>query len=117
MSLSLAPDCGIVLHEDEKFDRSSKIRQTPSSASNYYELSVDAVYFNSHPLYGKDILTFYTFREFGEQDKYRKQTSRSKRVKTGALSFEGEDAIKASLEAIEQAFVQTFRKFGQESVK
>jgi hypothetical protein len=111
------PQCRIIVHESQEFDRSLKTRQTPSLASIYYELSVDAVYFNSHPLYGKDILAYYTFRNFGEDEKYRRQVSRHKRVKTGALSFESEDASRVSLDAIEQAFVETFRKFAGESVK
>jgi hypothetical protein len=116
-ALSLAEGCAVVLHAGEAYDRDRKTRNTGSAASDYHELSIDAVYFNSHPLYGKDILTYFTFRNFGDRPQYVRQTSKMKRVKMKGIAFTTRDEVAASMTAIEGAFVETFAKFGRESVK
>lgn len=115
--LSLPADCAVILHAEAAFDRASKARNFSSSASSYHELSIDAIYFNTHPLYGKDILTYLTFRSFGDQPKFAKQVSKTKRVKLKKITFDSNDAVATSIAAIEDAFVETFQKFARESVK
>lgn len=115
--LSLPADCAVVLHAGEAYDREVKTRNASSSAPAYHELSIDAVYFNSHPLYGKDVLTYFTFRRFGDKAQYTAQVSKMKRVKMKGIAFATPDEVKASVAAIEGAFAETFRKFAKESVK
>jgi hypothetical protein len=115
--LSLAVGCAVVLHTGEAYDRDNKGRGSSSVSDDYHELSIDAVYFNSHPLYGKDILTYFTFRNFGDRAQYVRQTSKMKRVKMKGLAFTTPAEVAASMRAIEGAFVETFGKFARESVK
>lgn len=116
-TLALDSECQVVTHFGDLFDAESRDRQTDSIANRYYELKIDSIYFNSHPIYGRDILAFYTFRIFSEEGQYEKRIRRNKRVKTGRISFEGEAEIAASVTAIEEAFIGTFRKFATESVR
>ncbi len=116
-ALSLAEGCAVVLHKGEAYDRENKGRGSASTSDDYHELSVDAVYFNSHPLYGKDILTYFTFRSFGDQPRYARQISKMKRVKMKGIAFTTSEEVAASMRAIEVAFTETFAKFGRESVK
>jgi len=116
-ALSLAEGCTVVLHTGEAYDRDSKGRASASTSDDYHELSIDAVYFNSHPLYGKDILTYFTLRNFGDRPQYVRQTSKMKRVKMKGIAFTTKEEVAASMRAIEGAFVETFAKFARESAK
>lgn len=115
--LSLPADCAVILHADVAYDRDKKARNTSSASPDYHELSIDAVYFNSHPLYGKDILTYFTYRRFGDQPNYTRQISKMKRVKMKGIAFATKEEVALSVAAIEGAFAETFRKFARESVK
>jgi hypothetical protein len=115
--LSLPADCTVILHADAAYDREKKTRNATSASSDYHELSIDAVYFNAHPLYGKDILTYFTYRRFGDEPSYLKQVSKMKRVKMKGIAFATREEVAQSVAAIEGAFAETFRKFARESVK
>lgn len=117
VALSLAESCAVILHPEEAYDRERKTRNSTSTSADYHELSVDAVYFNSHPLYGKDILTYFTFRNFGAAQEYARQTSKMKRVKMKGIAFTTSEEVAASMQAIRVAFAETFTKFARESVK
>lgn len=115
--LSLPAGCAVIPHSGEAYDRASKTRKVSSASRDYHEMSIDAVYFNSHPLYGKDVLTYFTYRRFGDKESFAKQISKMKRVKMKGIAFTTKEEVALSVKSIEGAFTETFRKFARESVK
>ncbi|BCA59659.1 hypothetical protein HMP06_2428 [Sphingomonas sp. HMP6] len=63
-TFGLGADTEIIFHDPIDAGWNSRTRNTTSGATCYYEFRVGQIIFNRHPLYGKDILAFFTFRQF-----------------------------------------------------
>jgi hypothetical protein len=114
--LGLPADTQVVVHDPIDTGWKTGARNSLSSAPCYFELHVDQLLFNRHPLYGKDILAFFTFRSFGAGDaiefkvggRYRtKMPDFPKKVESDPASIEAVSAM------INTAFRTDFTLFAE----
>ncbi|MFA5965098.1 MAG: hypothetical protein WC804_13860 [Sphingomonas sp.] len=84
-TFGLAVDTEVVYHDPIDTGWKAGARNAPSNATCYFEFRIDEIVFNRHPLYGKDILAFLTFREFGPGDTIAVKSSDRVRTKMPAF--------------------------------
>lgn len=106
----------VIFFHDAPQDWKMTERNTASKASCYYELKVDEILFNRHPLYGKDILSFFTFRSFGNGQRVAFRVS--DRVRTKMPDFPKKvqadaDSIAAVSQMVNRAFLADFTVFAK----
>ncbi len=80
-TFNLSADTKIVYHEPIANNWIEKARNSESTADCYYEFRIDQIWFNRHPIYGKDILTLFMFLAFGTGDKININLSGNVRTK------------------------------------
>ena len=106
-TFGLAADTEIVYHDPIDAGWKSGTRNTASGAACYYEFRVDQIMFNRHPLYGKDILGFFTFRDFGSGETISVKLSDRVRTKMPAFPQKVESdpaSVAAAAGLINEAF-------------
>ncbi len=114
-TLGLPAQTAIYFH-DAPQDWKVGERNTASQASCYYELKVDEILFNRHPLYGKDILSFFTFRSFADGQHIAFRISSRVRTKMPDFPKKVEadaDSIAAVSAMVNRAFVTDFTIFAK----
>jgi hypothetical protein len=115
--LNLPQGTNLIVHDAENYIFTKGRRSSQSNASCYYELSIDHIIFNRHPLYGKDIMTYFSFRNFGNDATVDKYHSKRFRRKIGKFSIE-EDANSADAASrIRKAFLEGFLEFSKKFSK
>ncbi|GEM_PF-3228134 len=106
-AFGLAADTEIVYHDPIDARWKSSTRNTESRAACYYEFRVDQIMFNRHPLYGKDILAFFTFRDFAAGESITLKSSDRIRTKMPAFPQKIESdpvSVAAAAGLINEAF-------------
>lgn len=101
----------VIYHVNMPFNNTKIKRNVQSSC--YSEIKVDNVMFNHHPLYGKDILAFFTYRDFGNDETVDRSKSVRVRRKIGKFSLEVDRDAPAAIAAIQTAFIDDFKEFAK----
>ena len=107
------PNTVVLYHVNMPFSNMKNKRNVQSSSSCYSEIKVDNVMFNHHPLYGKDILAFFTYRDFGNDATVDISKSVRARRKIEKFSLEVDRDSPAAIAAIQTAFIDDFKEFAK----
>jgi len=114
-TFALPSDTQVVFHSPTTVGRWPDKRNAASQASCYFEFWVDQILFNRHPLYGKDILSLFTFRRYGAGDSvaFRMGGRYRTKMETFPKKVEADPAsIAAAAALVNEAFATDVTLFG-----